>query len=292
MFKNVLVGVDFRPGGRDAIALATQLLDRGGTLTLAYVFPGGAVPSYVITPGLLGEERERAEAQLEQERADADVEAEAVVVESASPGRGLHETAESRASDLLVLGSTHRGIFGRAMLGDDTRDAIDGAPCAVAVAPTGFAQQAKPLATIGVGYDGSPESETALATARALAASHNARVRALRVVTLGGYRYAGMMMMGEINQFVEEDDARMKALEGVEGHAEYGLPVEDLTAFAKEVDLLIVGSRGYGPWGRLVHGSTSAQLARHTGGPLLIVPRTKPGGVHDDAGADRTAITA
>ena len=37
MFKNVLVGVDGRPTGRDAIALATRLLDPEGKLTLANV---------------------------------------------------------------------------------------------------------------------------------------------------------------------------------------------------------------------------------------------------------------
>ena len=37
MFNNVLVGVDGGPNGRDAIALASQLTDTGGKLTLAYV---------------------------------------------------------------------------------------------------------------------------------------------------------------------------------------------------------------------------------------------------------------
>ena len=35
MFKNVLVGVDGAPGGRDTIALARKLVDSAGTLTLA-----------------------------------------------------------------------------------------------------------------------------------------------------------------------------------------------------------------------------------------------------------------
>jgi nucleotide-binding universal stress UspA family protein len=40
MFKNVLVGVDGRPNGRDAIALATRLSNAGGKLTLAHVHHG------------------------------------------------------------------------------------------------------------------------------------------------------------------------------------------------------------------------------------------------------------
>ncbi len=40
MFPNVLVGVDEGPGGRDAIALATNLVAKDGKLALGYVYPG------------------------------------------------------------------------------------------------------------------------------------------------------------------------------------------------------------------------------------------------------------
>jgi hypothetical protein len=43
--------------------------------------------------------------------------------------------------------------------------------------------------------------------------------------------------------------------------------------FSASVDLLVVGSRGYGPLGRLVHGSTSNELARVSCCPLLVLPR-------------------
>jgi len=42
MFTNVIVGVDAGEGGRDAIALATQLVDSGGRLTLAHAYPDEA----------------------------------------------------------------------------------------------------------------------------------------------------------------------------------------------------------------------------------------------------------
>ena len=54
MFENVLVGVDGRPNGRDAITLAGQLVDRAGRLTLAHVHSGGLDPgqrcSLVVLP--------------------------------------------------------------------------------------------------------------------------------------------------------------------------------------------------------------------------------------------------
>jgi nucleotide-binding universal stress UspA family protein len=62
----------------------------------------------------------------------------------------------------------------------------------------------------------------------------------------------------------------------VEGDLTYGDPSEALVAFGDHVDLLIVGSRGYGPVGRLIHGSTSNQLARRSRCPLLVLPRETP----------------
>ena len=70
MFKNVLVGVDGRGGGRDAIALAHKLVDAGeGKLTLANVRQGATNPYHAIVPGLLDEEREASAKLLETERA-------------------------------------------------------------------------------------------------------------------------------------------------------------------------------------------------------------------------------
>ena len=43
----------------------------------------------------------------------------------------------------------------------------------------------------------------------------------------------------------------------------YGLAGEELASFGEEVDLLIVGSRNYGPVKRLMLGSTSNHLQRH-----------------------------
>jgi nucleotide-binding universal stress UspA family protein len=139
MFKNVLVGVDGRPGGRDAIALVSQLTDPDGKLTLAHVHTGDLRPSHAIAPGLVKEEREASHKLLEQERAAADVKAQLISIVSMSPGRGLHEQAEEQSADLIVVGSCSHGALGRAMLGDDTRAALNGAACAVAIASRGYA---------------------------------------------------------------------------------------------------------------------------------------------------------
>ncbi len=53
----------------------------------------------------------------------------------------------------------------------------------------------------------------------------------------------------------------------------YGVAGEELAAFGGEVDILVVGSRGYGPVRRLVLGSTSNHLERHARCSLLVLPR-------------------
>jgi nucleotide-binding universal stress UspA family protein len=276
MFKNVLVGVDGSPNSRDALALATRLADPEGKLTLAHVHPGELHPLHAVTPGLLAEERDQSEKLLEHERAEADVEAELVSVVASAPGGGLHRHAEEVGADLIVVGSCSRGAFGRAMLGDDTRAALNGSPCAVAIAPRGYAEHPTPITKVGVGYNDSPEAKAALAVAKTVAAPTHATVHALEVVSIPTYAYTGLMppTIGEgIDAMLAEAAARLRQLPDVQGRAVYGLTGEELAAFSDEVDILVVGSRSYGPVRRLVLGSTSDFLERHARCSLLVLPR-------------------
>ncbi|MGA2163668.1 MAG: universal stress protein [Solirubrobacteraceae bacterium] len=276
MFKNVLVGVDGRPGGRDAIALAAQLTDADARVTLAHVYSGALRPSHAVTPGMVREEREASGELLERERAAAELGAELLSIASMSPGGGLHQQAEEQTADLLVVGSCSHGAFGRAMLGDDTRAALNGAPCAVAVASLGYADRRAPIAKVGVAYNASSESEAALAVARQLAQPTRATVHVLEVVSIPTYAYTGILppAIGEsIDVMLKEANTRMEQLPDIEGHAVYGLAGEELAAFGDQVDILVVGSRGYGPVKRLVLGSTSDYLERHARCSLLVLPR-------------------
>jgi nucleotide-binding universal stress UspA family protein len=278
MFENVIVGVDGRENGRDAIALATRLLAPDGKLTLVNVHPGDAAPLEAVSPGAVGAERDSSHELLERERGKAEVEAELVSFADGSPGGGLHRLAEEQRADLLVVGSAHRGALGRAVLGDDTRASLNGAPCAVAVAAHGYSEHPKPIAAIGVGYNASPESENALAAARELAGRYRAVVRALEVVSLPSYAFTGYgaPALGEgIEAIIAEANERVNKLDGVEGQAVCGVAGEELAAFSAQVQLLVVGSRGYGPLKRLVIGSTSDYLQRHARCSLLVLVRGK-----------------
>ncbi|HTP21312.1 MAG TPA: universal stress protein [Solirubrobacteraceae bacterium] len=276
MFRNVLIGVDGRQGGRDAIALARQLASSDGGLTLAHVctpFLGrGAVES-------LRWQRAEAQKLLEGERDRAAVDADLAVRDPSPVGPGLHELAEQRRADLLVVGSTRHAILGRVLMGDDCRAALDGAPCAVAIAPRGYAQAPHRLKRVGVGYDASPESEHALTAARKLARRHAGEINVLWVVSLQNVREEKPIAANwpsAVDELIERHAERLARLHDVHGVVTYGGAREELVQFGKHLDLLIVGSRGYGPVGRLVHGSVSGHLVGHSTCPLLVVPRGTP----------------
>jgi nucleotide-binding universal stress UspA family protein len=174
MFNRVVVGIDERSAGCDGIALARKLTARGGQLALAYLLTSD--PLFYRGAGAAVAEAERARAVklLETARELAATSAELRCATSSSVGVGLHEIAEEFGAGLLVLGSSVRGLLGRVLVGDDTQASLNGASCAVAIAPAGYSQGAGSIGEVGVGYDDSPESQAAVELARVISAEHGA----------------------------------------------------------------------------------------------------------------------
>lgn len=285
-FGNVFVGVDGSPAGRDAIALGAMLRHPDGRLMLAHVSVTNSAAYMSIYT-----EPARAESLqlLERERTQAAVSAEVRHIASSSVGRGLHQLAEGSAADLLVVGSCSRGFLGRVFIGDDTRASLNGASCAVAVAPRGYAETPAGIKTVGVAYNGTPEADAALAVARDLAARYGATVRAHTVVSPfpGGVGYWEALDPDwgtAVNVGKQAANDRLRSLDGIDGSIAVGTPSEALAAFGAEVDLLVVGSRSYGQVRRMMLGSTSLHLARGTRCPLLVLPR--PGAVEHEQDED------
>jgi nucleotide-binding universal stress UspA family protein len=280
MFTTVIVGVDGQSGGRDAVALARRLAGRDGQVTFANVYAGEAHAQRAPETAANASKRERAiellASALEQEHIDARLRA----VAEKSPARGLHLLAQAEHADLLVVGASRRWL-----LGDDTRAVLNGAPCAVAIAPTGYAHCPAGIRKIGVGYNASAESEHAVAFARRLAAQYGAQLSAFEAVALPSTAPLGLMVTSQsvFDDLVAGAREEVSRLEGVEPHAAYGEAAEELARFSACVDLLVLGSRDYGPFGRLVHGSTSQQLARSARCPLLVLGRATREAEYPDA---------
>jgi pimeloyl-ACP methyl ester carboxylesterase len=89
---------------------------------------------------------------------------------------------DSRDADLIVIGATTGKPLEHMLLRDDAREVLEDPPCAVAVAPVGYFTRSDEMSKIGVGYDGSSESERALALARKIAARCYATLSAFEAV--------------------------------------------------------------------------------------------------------------
>ena len=268
MFVNVLVGVDGRQGGHDAIALARQLAGPGARITLAHVDP------IERTNG--AERRSDSHEMLSSAQAAADIDAKILVLHDSSVAHALHKVAAARRHDLLVVGACHRGALGRRLTRDHTIESLKDAGCAVAIAPEGHVPTSG-ISRIGIGWDGSPEAAEALRAAKAIAARTSATIEPLVVIPRQSLPYGEPIQhrwSDVAKQLTPEDRARLGGLEDLEGQVSYGSPGEELARFSKQVDLLIVGSRNSGPVGRLFTGSTSNYLARHPSCPLLVYPRS------------------
>ena len=60
-----------------------------------------------------------------------------------------------------------------------------------------------------------------------------------------------------------------------DGDVTIGYPPDELEGLSEEVDLLVVGSRGWGPVRRVVLGSTSDRLVHRAACPVVVVPRAE-----------------
>jgi nucleotide-binding universal stress UspA family protein len=190
---------------------------------------------------------------------------------------GLTELAETEEADLVVIGSTHHGPIHRVLAGTVATRLLHGAPCAVAVSPRGWGERQPPrMAVIGVGYDGSDESRIAVAHAEALALAFEAK---LRVITIAPYigidaQLGNVMVMRKVWADRLKEGTRLISA-GVEAERvlRQGNEAAELALQGVDLDLLVVGSRAYGPFRRALVGSVSSELVRTAPCPVLVVPR-------------------
>jgi nucleotide-binding universal stress UspA family protein len=277
MYVNVVVGIDGLGGGRDAAALAGNLAPRSSRMTLAHV----RRPDVLRSPGSTGPyglvEDERS-TELPQHDVSSTPDAEMINVVATSIGAGLHDVAQDRGADLIVIGSCHRSAVGRVLIGDDTRSVLHHAPCTVAVAPGGFADGPPRAETIAVAYDGSDQSHVALAHAALLAADLNAKLVVHNVAQPhlygGGAMTAAATFVGDPEVEIAAARRRLGPLDGAEVDVTVGFAREELAALSADVDVLVCGSRHEGAVKRVLLGSLSEYLARHSACPLLVTPAT------------------
>jgi nucleotide-binding universal stress UspA family protein len=192
-------------------------------------------------------------------------ELQVVQVEKGSPADALQALAERGDGDLIVLGSTHRAAIGSVAPGSIAEHLLKGARCRLIIAPRGYGRQDHSedrLRVVAVGFDGMAESQAALDEAARLATKFGGSMRVIGVSTPD--------FQTRLHRAVAELPSELRALPVLVD----GDPSEKLTEQAElGVDLLVLGSRGFGPVMRLLIGSVSSRVIRSAPCPVLIVPR-------------------
>lgn len=280
------VGVDGHPEGRDAVVLGAAIARvTGAELMLVAVQPD---PLVVLPPGMDWKSlHQQAEKTLREVRDSLAPHARIMAETDLSIARALHRVVRREHRDLLVVGSSRHAPNGRVRIGKRTRQLLCHFECPLAIAPRGM--QTRPevrFRRIGVGYDASSESDAALAMAGsiALAAKAELHVSAVvddRVPVLLRSALGGLVSTEWRDAILEETerlhDQALAAAQrtGATVHTEVlcGRPADALLALSREVDLLLIGSRRWGPAARVLLGSTGEALLHDAACPVLAVPR-------------------
>lgn len=293
--SKIIVGVDESPGSADAIALASNLAGMTGAgLMLVNVFPYDVHPSRAVNYEFETYLRDDSQALLERLRkAHGDETVEVKAIPNPSSAHGLHALAEKLDAGLIVVGSTHTGRAGRVLPGSTAERLLHGSPCPVAVAPKHYAHEAtREPGIVGCGYDGTPAAQRALDAAHRLAAASGARLRVIRafhaVATLPqrGVAMGGAAYNETLRELASDEvDAAVAKLEGDprgERFFAVGDPGDVLTEASAELDLLVLGSRGYGPLHSVLVGGVSGRVVREAACPVIVLPRTA-GHIEEDS---------
>ena len=284
MAKSIIIAVDAKERTLDALALGhllTSATDAPPVLMSVFPYHPMSDPGSAELEGV----REEARATLlELAQAEGLEIAEARVVAGNFAARELQHATEQPDAGLIVVGSTTRGPVGRLLPGGVAERLLTGAACPVAIAPRGYAgRRPERLARIGVGVDDSGEAREAFDAALALAAAAGARLRVITAFGEEGFSAlaaaalpgdAGREAMRELLLAAHEEAlAQARARVEVEDRFEAGCAEDVLAAHSDDLDLLVIGSRGYGPLGAVLAGGTSSHLAHTARCPMLVTPR-------------------
>ncbi len=282
MGRKLIVGYDGTAPARDALALARRLVfATGADMILANVYPGrlyadvgkGDDQSYF---NIMKRNAERVLAE-----APTGVHAELRAVAASSPAHGLHDLAKETDAEFVVLGSTHRSKLGLIEPGSTGERLLHGAPCAVAVAPIGYAEHStdRPGCVV-VGCNGTPESQVALEAGIEFARRLDASLRVVAAIEPAG-QIPHLKPGHEVTFVAWLREQRQREL--TEAIAQVPDDVEAVATIVEKTpadalrelegaDLLVLGTSGWGRVRGAVLGSVSAKVVRGANAPVLIVP--------------------
>ena len=268
--------------GPDVLAFARTWSESSKRpLTVVTVYPGPApVGMGRVDSEWVAYNREEAQRLLSDAKASlgAGVAADFRAIPADSASHGLNDVMEEAgAGALIVVGSRNTKGTRRTAPGSTADRLLQGAPGPVAIVPWDYEEFATPIRRISVAYIGTPDGEAALAAGVQLASEIGADLELVSVLPDTSVHPS----LGEPAVFREEQ--RKQFSDGVTAAAQrVGAtvrllegPVVDALADLRpdDTDLLICGSRGYGPARRVLLGGVSSKVLKHSKVPVVVVPR-------------------
>jgi nucleotide-binding universal stress UspA family protein len=254
--STILIGIDGSERPEDVIAFGGRLANASSA---DVIVAGASLPDDVLERSVRLEGIDPARVTIRP-------------LDDASPTHALYDLAEAELAALVIVGSTPGGMSERL---------LHGAPCAVAVVPHGPRAEA-PMGRVGLAYDASEEARAAVTGAVDLARALDAELEVLGVVSTTG---VGAMLRGsefrtvrkDLERSVQHGLAALMAGLGADvaatSHRLTGDPAEVLCERTADLDLLLMGSRGYGPLRSVLVGGISGRVARAARCPVIVVPR-------------------
>jgi nucleotide-binding universal stress UspA family protein len=283
--STIIIGVDGSERSADAVAFGTAVARAAGAgvvLVNGYMAQHGPYSGAHAYEDYLRDESERL---LKDSATGIDTLAvETRAFPGSSPAEALHETAAAEGAGLIVVGSSHVGRAGRVLPGSTAERLLHGAPCAVAIVPHGYrGGKPGPIESIVCGWNAQPEAERALGVAEALALGFGATLRVVSADQAAVQTYPGGLGV----DFATLASSRLEAAERKLAERVAQLPealratgelmeadaVSALGEASQDADLVVIGSRGYGPLKAVLLGGVSGKLIRVAHAPVIVVPR-------------------
>ena len=280
---HIAAGADGSDEGKDAVALAAGLASRTGAgLSLVNVFPTLLFPS----PGTTDRAtlRKQADESLQRDRDELAPDAIIHSVADLSVSRALMHFAQETHVEMVVIGSSPDAPPGRARIGRRGRQLLHDMPFALALAARGSRTRKFEVRRVGLGDDGGPEAKVARDVAIELCRAASATL-VIKSVIDNSYPILAAVAPAALPKYEAGwEYQRSQAQSDLEQHAAQidvpteissvlGDPGRELRSVSDDVDLIVVGSRRWGPIARVVTGGVGETLVADAGCPVVIVPR-------------------
>ena len=287
MAWRVVIGYDGSDAGEDAVAFGlTWCRSTGDVPVVATVYP----EEHPLGAGRVDAEwaayvRELGQETLDKAQAAAGDAAIYRLVASTSAARGLADLAEDVDAAVVLVGGSRKD-----RIGSVTNRLLYGATVPVCVVPEAWqAPDGGVISKIGVAFIDTKDGHEALRAAVRAASRIPARLVLYSVMARSTEHYS--YIAGRRDEQVFYDAARASYTQALD-YAAAGVPpqlepeavvlegdvVERLAELGlDDVDMLVCGSRGYGPIRRVLLGGVSARLVRRSRLPVMVVPRASAG---------------